>query len=191
MIKRLTLIIAALALLAVACGDDSGGTPASTSTTAAGGTTADDATTAPATGGDLLCSSLLSLDEVTALFGEPATFDAEGSNEGPGSYDLACSWTTVEDPENLEDLAVQLLFVQVYHGAEYYAPDMLYPNAEAVAGIGQAAYVNTEGSVSTGALDGDLAIFADYSIILGEPDAAIAKKDQVVELLRVIHDRLS
>jgi hypothetical protein len=179
--RNFIIVIALIAVLAAACGDDAGSvtTAAGLTTTAAGGTSP----TTVAAGGSPACDSLLSLAEVEALFGEPAEFDTEGSS---GS---TCTWVTIEDPDDLEDLAVQLLVVQVYRGAAYYAPDMVYPDAERISGIGQDAYVNVEGSVSTGALDGDWAIFVDYTVILSDAPAS-AKKDQVVDLLRLVHDRV-
>ncbi|MBM3695130.1 MAG: hypothetical protein FJW79_04245 [Actinobacteria bacterium] len=181
MYRSLTILMATAVSLIAACGGGAGG-PA---TTGGQGTTtsAVATTTTNSSGGTTACTDLVTLDEAAALFGEPAEFDAESSSAS------TCSWTTVEDPEDFEDLEVQLLLVQVYRGAEYYAPEMIYPEAEPLSGIGQKAYVDVGGSVSAGALDGDWAIFVDYSILFGDTPAA-AKKDQVIALLRLVHDRV-
>ena len=113
---RLIIALALLALVAAACGGDDAGA----NTTAAGQTTAAGA------GGELACAALMSLDDVAALFGEPAVFDRESSEEDPEAGTLDCVWASVESADDAADLQVQLFQIQVYQGQEYYAPDTQY-----------------------------------------------------------------
>lgn len=188
MFKKLIITVAALALLATACGGDDG-----SATTLAGGTTSaggETPTTASASG-DLSCQTLVSVDEAAALFGEPATFDAAGSQDVGGSDARICSFSSLEDEADLEDLTSHLLLVQVYRGAEFYAPDLVAPDAEHIDGIGDDAYVS--GNLDTAFIDGDLVGFVSYTVIdlSGGGADPSAKRDQVIELLRLVHDRLT
>lgn len=178
---RLIIALALLALVAAACGDDAG-----TETTAPG------QTTSPESGGELACASLVSLDDVAALFGEPAVFDAESSEEDPPAGTANCVWASVESDDDLEDLQVQLFQIQVYQGQEYYAPEIMYEDAEAISGVGDEAFFSPQLGVSTGFRDGDLVAFVTFSVIgTGDAPDSITKKDQVIALLRLVHDRLA
>lgn len=188
--KRLIIALAVLALAVASCGDDDAGT-----TTGAGGTTGagettttNDAATTAAAGG-LSCDGLLSLDDVAALFGEPADLDEEASEEEADT--LSCVWSSVESPDDFEDLQVQLFQVQVYRGEEYYAPDVMYEDAEAISGIGDAAFFSPQLGASAGFKDGDRVAFVTFSVIgMGDAPDSITKKDQVIDLLRLVHDRV-
>ena len=198
---RSVLALLALVLVVAACGGGDGTTEAAPGTTAAAGasTTAPTAATTEASttaggGGDALpaCDSLVGLDEAAALFDEPAEFDTEESQAPAGLGASICVWTSTEDPDDLEDLQVQLLQVQVYRGAEFYAPEMIYEDLEQLDGIGDEAHVAGDPRVSAGFLEGDLAVFVDFTVIFPqEAPEAITKRDQVVELLRLVHDRIS
>jgi len=164
---RLILAFALLVLTAAACGDDD-------------------------TGEEFACDSLVSLDDVTALFGEPAVFDTEISEEDPAAGMLDCVWASVESADDEDDLQVQLFQIQVYRGREYYAPDLMYEDPEPIAGIGEDAFFSPQLGVSTGFRDGDLVAFLTFSVIdTGEAPDSITKKEQVIDLLRLVHDRLS
>ena len=200
--KHLITTIALLALLVAACGDDdvfSSISPGSTagggedSTTVAEGTTgAAGETTTNAASGEVACGSLVTLDEAEALFGEPAMFDTEMSQEIAGVGAGICVFSSVEDPDNLNDLTSHLLQVQVYQGAVYYSPEM-YGETQPIEGIGDEAFVSSQLGVSTGFRDGELVGLVSYSIIdmSGEAPDAAGRQDQVVELLRLVHDRLT
>ena len=177
---RLILSLAVLALLVAACGDDDGGL---VTTTAGSG---DNETTGGPSGGLPECAGLLSLDEVAALFGGTAVFDSENSSGDAAR--VMCSWVSETREDSLE---TKLLFVQVYQGAEYYGPEVMYPNAASIEGIGDEAFAEVQAfSMATGAVDGDLSMFVDFSIILGGDEGEVAaKKDQVLDLLRLVHDR--
>jgi hypothetical protein len=211
--KRILLILLPLTLAAAACGgtDDTATTvaptaattiaptaattgisTASTTTAEAPSTTANESTTT--NGGTTLpaCDALVGLDEAAALFGEPAVFDAEESETPPGLAATQCVWTSVEDPDDLEDLQVQLLQVQIYRGAQFYAPEMTYEDFEHLDGIGDDAFVTDGEIVTAGFLAGDLVAFVGFSVIFPQ-DApeAITKRDQVVDLLRLVYDRIT
>lgn len=193
MTKRLPLVLLTLALLAAACGGDDGGSSSSdnnnTTSSSAGGVVE---TTAAPLPGELACEDLITVDEAAELFGEPAMLDIEASSgltAGTGS----CVFSSIEDPEDLEDLTSYLLQVQVYQSASYFAPEMIDPDAEHIEGIGNDAYVSEQLGVSTAFVDGDLVAFVTYSIIdlSGTGPDSWAQKDQVVDLLRLVHDRLT
>jgi hypothetical protein len=133
----------------------------------------------------------MSLDDVAALFGEPAVFDAESSEEEPAAGTVSCVWSSEESPDDLEDLQVQLFQIQVYRGAEYYAPEISFGEFEEIEGIGDAAFFSPQLGVSTGFKDGDRVAFVTFSVIgMGDAPDSITKKDQVIALLRLVHDRV-
>jgi len=201
--KRLIITIALLALLAAACGDDdvfSSTSPESTgggneepTTTAAEGTTgpAGEVTTTAASG-EISCATLVTLDEAEALFGEPAVIDPEMSREIAGVGAGVCVYSSIEDPNNLQDVTSHLLQVMVYQGAVYYSPDM-YGETQPVEGIGDEAFVSEQLGVSTGFRDGELVGFVTYSVVdlSGTGPNAADRQDQVIDLLRLVHDRLT
>ncbi len=176
---RLIIGLSLLALVAAACGDDD----AATSTTAAGQTTSAQS--------GLTCASLMSPDDVAALFGEPAVLDPENSEEGAAAGTVNCAWASVEDEADLQDLQVQLFQIQVYPSADYYAPDAAYDQVEPIAGIGDEAFFSPMLGVSTGFRDGNVVAIVTFSVIgAGDAPDAITKKDQVIALLRLVHDRV-
>lgn len=183
MTKRF-VFIALTVLLFAACG---GGDPGSPTTAASGSNT-----TAEAGSGPAGCDSIVTLDEVASLFGAPAVFDAESSEEIPGIGALSCVWTTVEDPDDLEDLQVLLFQVQVYEGQEFYSPDT-WTGSEPLDGIGDDAFIAaTDYDITTGFRDGDLVAIMSYTVIgSGDAPPAIGSRDTVVGLLRTAHDRLA
>jgi hypothetical protein len=175
---RLIIALSLLALVAAACGDDAAGT----STTAAG------QTTTTGSGGGPTCASLMSPDDVAALFGEPAVFDTERSEEDPAAGTVNCVWSSVESEG---DLQVQLFQIQVYPSADYSAVETAYAPVEPIAGIGDQAFFSPMLGVSTGFKDGDLVAIVTFSVIGdGSAPEPITKKDQVIDLLRLVHDRL-
>jgi len=183
---RPTIALIALTLLTASCGGDD-----AAPTTGAGSTTAAATATAAGSGDDLSCAAIVSLDEIAALFGEPAVFDAENSEEDPEAGTVNCVWSSEESPDDLEDLQVQLFQIQVYRGAEYYAPEVGFEDVETVNGIGDAAFFSPQLGVSTGFRDGDRVAFVTFSVIgMGDTPDSITKKDQVIALLRLVHYRV-
>ena len=143
---RLIIALALLALVAAACGDDDAGTRHDLRRGRRPPPDPVKACPAP---------TLMSLDDVAALFGEPAVFDA-GELRGSSAADtVSCVWSSVESADDLEDLQVQLFQIQVYRGAEYYAPEIGYEDVEPIEGIGDDAFFSPQLGVSTGFRDGD------------------------------------
>ena len=181
MSKRLILALAVLAVTASACGGGDDG-----SATAGAGDTI--TTAAPR---DLSCDALLGLDDVAALFGEPAVFDAESSDESAGPSSISCVWASVESADDLEDLQTQLFQIQVYRGEEYYDPAVAFEDYETIEGIGDDAFFSPQLGVSTGFKDEGWSVFVTFSVIgAGDMPESITKKDQVIALLRLVHDRV-
>ena len=173
---RLLLAPALTAILAAACGGEA---PDESSTSASPTSAPATSTTAEA----LTCDSILSLDDVAALFGEPAWFDQATSESVEG---FSCVWqteaTSLEEPR-------QFFQIQVYEGLDYYVAAQLQ-DVEALTGIGDEAYFSPELGVSVGFREGDTVVMVTYSTT-GEETRVdpLTRKDQVIALLRLIHDR--
>jgi hypothetical protein len=62
---------------------------------------------------------------------------------------------------------------------------------EPITGIGDEAFFSPQLGVSTGFRDGDVVAIVTFSVIGdGSAPDALTKKDQVIDLLRLVHDRL-
>lgn len=210
-----------LMLVLIACGGDSPESDPTTVTTASVAAGGDDApvatapetedggddvpvTTAPETedGGSATgsateqCEGLFSTSEMSDLFGEEAVLEDAAADESLGQ--LLCNWSTIEDPENLEDLAVGLVTLQLYGadpiGGEAFYDPSVYPDAQELDGIGDAAYLSGDsGSYNMAFLDSNTAGFFSYSIIdFGDPEPPPAiTQDEAIDLLTTFHDRVS
>ncbi len=210
-------VLCALLLLSACGGDDNssdGPTALSDSAAATDSTSSDSLPAAPSdspsdttavttddpTNGPGTCHDLFSDDEVATLFGEPAVLDIEDVldmaelNESIGL--TRCAWETID--EDIDDLAGQVLTVQVYSGnpvpgENFYDPS-IYEGATEIDGIGEKAFVAGEQALFAGItsafLDGDVAGFVSYAVIaLGDSEQTIATEDQIIDLLRKLHDR--
>lgn len=204
--KRITLGIA-VALLAIgvavlpACSSEDDATtgdsndPGTETADAGDGATTDDSGTTSA----MACDEVLTLAEVEALFGEPAVLedlDAKTNNAQIGQ--TACTWTTIEDEANTDDLSSQLLVLQHYagnstvSGENFYDPEVQYPGSTPL-DIGDEGFIDTEGGIDIGFVDGDSSGFLSWTVIDlggGEPDQAAAK-DTMIELARTFQERVS
>jgi hypothetical protein len=79
----------------------------------------------------------------------------------------------------------------VYRGEEYYAPEISFDEVETIEGIGDDAFFSPQLGVSTGFRDGDRVAFVTFSVIgMGDAPDSITKKDQVIAILRLVHDRV-
>ncbi len=195
-------LLAAL-LVASACGgDDTASSNPTPSNEPSGGATSaapsdtSGATTTGAsdepTGGSPACRDLFSDEEVAALFSELAALEDEETLDSIGQ--TLCTWGTIEDPDNSDDTASQVLTVQVYSGdpvpgASFYDTSS-YEEVREIDGIGEKAFATNLGGVTTAFLDGDVAGFVSYfAIAIGDTDQEEASEDQVIEFLRKLHDR--
>ena len=77
----------------------------------------------------------------------------------------------------------------MYEGLDYYVAAQLQ-DVEALTGIGDEAYFSPELGVSVGFREGDTVVMVTYSTT-GEETRVdpLTRKDQVIALLRLIHDR--
>jgi len=144
------------------------------------------------------CPAIFSIDQVAALFGEDAVFEEDESSENESLGQLHCVWSTVEDPDDADDLKSQLLQVQVYSGdpidgANFYNKD-IFPGAEDVAGVGDEAFrVMNDYAISMAFVEGKVSAFMDLSVIdLGGGEPAVRERaDQVSALFQQLHDRVA
>jgi hypothetical protein len=128
---------------------------------------------------------LLTLDAVSALFGEHAEVVPA---DGAGS----CLWQA--EAGDRADPVLYQLQLSVYEGGGPFDPAAWGGEPEPLAGIGDEAFLVREGgTLGTTAAYRDAArsVVLSYGILLSPdaPDPA-AQADQVVDLLRTVHDGL-
>ncbi len=198
------LVVVALVLAGCGGGDDDAtpSTPPPTTVAGGGDTTAPTVaateppteTSAPSGDPAERCAALLGVDEAGATFGEAAVLDEATANASLGQ--LICSWSTIEDPGDLEDLTSQTILFQFYSGSPIpgsnFYEESLYPGAVSVDGIGDQAFMAyTVGTADGAFVDGEAAGFLSYFVVdLGTTGAGGAvTEDDAVELLRTFHDR--
>jgi hypothetical protein len=207
---RTTLRIAAavlatsLLVLPACSSDDEGGTGSSNADSGDSGDSGDPSGGDDSTDGGseaaaaVNCEDLLTQADVEALFEEPAVLedpDAMSNNAELGQ--TTCTWSTVEDMENTDDLSSQLVILQYYDGSamsgtNFYDPELQYPDAEPL-DLGDEAFIDTEGGIDIGFVEGDKAGFLTWTVIDmggGEQDQ-LAKKDAVINLARFFHDQVA
>jgi hypothetical protein len=174
---RAAIAAALAAALIVACG---GGGGEGDDDEAAGETT----TTEPAPVDNPTCD-LLALVAVSDLFGEEAEVVPA---DGAGS----CLWQA--EAGAAADPVLYQLQLSVYEGGGPFDPAAWGGEPEALVGIGDEGFlVRSGGTLGTTAAYRDAArsVVLSYGILLSPdaPDPA-AQADEVVDLLRTVHDRL-
>jgi hypothetical protein len=204
---RLSLVVAAGVVVA-ACGG--GGESLVTTTTAAppsgtGSTVAPStsvtSSAAPAVSGfevdpsetaEQMCSRILSRQEVDAFVGAPAPFEDEADN----GYDaqrgaVVCSWSSLDDSGvPIETVAVQVYLGEPVPGIEFYSPES-FPEIRVVDDIGEEAFFASEGMLrSAEFLDGSVAGIVDYWPFGVVGVEGLATGDDMIELLRLVHERV-
>jgi hypothetical protein len=184
------VLIASLALAACSGGggSDGGGDEASSDTTATGATSAADGANA---GNESPACRLLTTDEVSDLFGEPASVVPADQDVPVAGGSESCLWeASVEDGQSPTIYQLQL---SVFTGSDAFDPEAWGDDPEAVEGLGDEAFLVRAGVLGTtaGYRAGDRSVFLSYAIPLGEdpPDSA-AQADEVVDLLRIVDERL-
>jgi hypothetical protein len=181
------LLVAFLALAACSGADDPGrGGSADRAAKA-------DETGAPAggAGNESDACRLLSLDEVSGLFGQRAEVVPAEGRVPVGSGSESCLWqATVDDGPTATVYQLQL---SVFSGNGAFDPRSWGEDPQAVDGLGDEAFVVPNGALGTtaGYRDEARSVFLSYAIPLGEdaPDSA-DQADEVVELLRTVDQRL-
>lgn len=183
------MLIASLALAAcTGDGSDGGADEASSDTTATGATSAADGANA---GNESPACRLLTTDEVSDLFREPARVVPADQDVAVAGGSESCLWeASVEDGQSPTIYQLQL---SVFTGSDTFDPQAWGDDPEAVEGLGDEAFVVRSGVLGTtaGYRAGDRSVFLSYAIPLGEdaPDSA-AQADEVVDLLRIVDERL-
>jgi len=181
------LLVASLALAACSGGGgggDGGGDEASSDTSAAG------ATSEAGGSGESPACRLLTADEVGELFGEPASVVPADQEVPVAGGSESCLWEATVDGQSPTIYQLQL---SVFTGSDAFDPRAWGDDPEAVEGLGDEAFLVRSGVLGTtaGYRAGDRSVFLSYAIPLGEdaPDSA-AQADEVVDLLRIVDERL-
>ncbi len=139
------------------------------------------------------CDEIFSAAEIEELFGEPAAL-TEDNDESLGMH--MCTWETIEDENDMEDLAFKLLITQVFSGSPIPASSFIDPTifetVTTVEGVGEVAY-------STGGLGMDY-YFLDEPVggslsytekDLGSDAPPLRTSEDIEELFRTFHDRVT
>ena len=195
-------------------GSDSGGdsaTPGSAETTTAPGgegtTESDEAadvptvTDAPASGDEAddssdasgeapNCEVIFSLAEIEEFFAEPAELTEE-IDDSLGQ--LLCTWGTIEDSEDLEDLGFKTLVVLFYSGdpipaANFFDPT-IYDTVTTIDGIGDLAYATDSLGPQFFFVDEPVGGSLSYTeMAMGTDDPQLRTADDVEQLFRTFHE---
>jgi hypothetical protein len=200
--------LAVAAIVASCGGSDSGGNDAAPGSTAAATENADSTesaavTDAPVTsgtessgaGGDTPdCDAIFSMAEIEEFFAEPVELTEE-TNDSLGQ--LVCTWESVEDPDDMEDLAFKLLTVQFYSGspidaAAFFDPS-IFESVTTIEGVGDLAYSSDLLGTDFYFLDEPVGGSLSYSEVdMGDTDAPkLHTRADVEQLLRTFHDRVT
>ena len=199
-------------------GSDSGGDSATLgsaeTTTATGGegtTESDEAadvstvTDAPASGDEAddssdasgeapNCEAIFSLAEIEEFFAEPVELTEE-SNDSLGQ--LTCTWESIEDPDDMEDLGAQTLFVQFYSGSPIegsaFIDPTIFDSVTTIDGVGDLAYTPDATPNDYYFVDGEVAGSLSYfEFDLGDSEAEpLHTTDDVEQLFRTFHERVT
>jgi hypothetical protein len=181
------VLVASLALAACSGGGggDDTGNDASSDTSATGATSE-----AGGAGGESPACRLLTADEVGDLFGEPASVVPADQDVPVAGGSESCLWEASADGESPTIYQLQL---SVFTGRDAFDPRAWGDDPEVVKGLGDEAFLVRSGVLGTtaGYRAGDRSVFLSYAIPLGEdpPDSA-AQADEVVDLLRIVDERL-
>ncbi len=176
----------------------------STETTDAAEPTDDDADTAPdeseessdsSSGGDTTnCDAIFSMAEIEEFFGEPAELTEE-TDDSLGR--LLCNWESIEDPDDLDDLAFTVLTVQLYSGdpidASAFVDPSIFETVTTIDGIGDLAFSTDELGLTFAFVDDPLSGVLTYTEAdMGDTDAPdLRTADDVEQLFRTFHERVT
>jgi hypothetical protein len=139
------------------------------------------------------CDGIFSLVEIEVLLGEPAALSEE-TDESLGQ--LVCTWETVEDPENVDDVAFGLVIAQVYDGSPIdggnFVDPSFWPDRVEIDGVGDQAFATDAGMTDFQFVDGQVAgtlsyTFADFGDVEATPPAT---PEQLEVAFRTMHERV-
>lgn len=169
--------------------------PAGTDDAAGATDTVDDDTAAAgSSGGDLGCDDIFTAAEMDEWFGEPTEMVAD-TTESIGQ--LVCTWQTIEDPDDLDDLAASIVTAQVFSGdpvpAENFIDPDIFEEVTMLEGLGDVAFFTGDVGQGFYFFDDPVAgtlTFADIN--MGDADApALQTPDELEELFRIFHGRVT
>jgi hypothetical protein len=151
----------------------------------------DDATDSRST---TTCDAIFSMTEIEEFFDEPVELTEE-SNDDVGQ--LVCNWETIENPDELDDLAIQSLLVQFYSGSPipgsaFFDPT-LYESPTPIDGIGDLAYATGTDGMDYFFVDEPVSGSLNYMTFnLGaDDDLPMHTAAEVEQLFRLFHDRVT
>ena len=139
------------------------------------------------------CDAIFTIAEIEELFDEPAEL-TEKTNDSLGQ--LVCDWESIEDPNNVDDLAVKILTVQFYSGSPIEASTFFDPSildsAVTIDGVGDLAYADGQG-MSYYFVDDPVGGSLSYTEAdLGDIGAPkLRSSDDIEALFRTFHDRVT
>ena len=165
--------------------------PADVASADAGGEVSDDSAATGATGS---CDDIFSMAEMEEFFAEPVGL-TEDTNDSLGQ--LVCTWESIEDPADMEDLAFKVLTVQLYSGspvdASAFFDPSIFESVTTIEGIGDLAYTADSLGPSFYFVDEPVGGSMSYSEVdMGDTDAPKLHTAADVEaLFRTFHDRVT
>ena len=217
-VKGSLTILAVAAIIASCGGSDNGAAPASTidvgstASTAGDGSIDDAVSDDEATndssnnesgdesdddsdsGSTVNCDAIFSMAEMEEFFAEPVELTEE-ANDSVGQ--LVCTWESIEDPDDLEDLAFQVLIVQFYSGSPveasaFFDPTML-ESVTTIEGIGDVAYASGTTGMDYFFVDEPVGGSLGYvAMNMGDAEAEpLRTSDDVEQLFRTFHERVT
>jgi len=139
------------------------------------------------------CDAIFSTAEIETFFAEPAELTEE-TDDRLGQ--LMCTWGTIEDSEELEDLGFKLLVVQFYSGdpipaANFFDPT-LFETVITIEGIGDLAYTADSLGPSFFFVDEPVGGALSYTEkVMGSDAPQLNTADDVEQLFRTFHDRVT
>jgi len=172
---------------------DSGGSsePATVTDESSSGDAADE--DSDARGETPNCDAIFSLAEIETFFAEPAELTEE-TDDSPGL--LMCTWASIEDSEELEDLGFKTLVVQFYSGGPIPATKLfdptLFETVNTIEGIGDLAYTADSLGPSFFFVDEPAGGALSYTEkAMGSDAPQLNTADDVEQLFRTFHDRVT
>ncbi len=156
-------------------------------------TDTDTDTTGDASGRDLTCGDIFDSAEMDEWFGEPGT-STEETTDSLGQ--LVCTWETIEDPDDVDDLAVSLVIAQVFSGdpvpaANFIDPD-IFEEVTMLEGLGEVAFHTGDGQDFYFYDDPVAGTLSATDIDMGDFDAPPRHSFEEVEaLFRTFHERVT
>ena len=132
--------------------------------------------------------ALISPEEVSELFGREA---AVTPVEGAPTESTSCHWSAEEDL-GTGVLTRWQLQLEAHEGSSLFDPAAWGDDPRSIDGLGDEAFVvdgGGFGGVTAGYRDGEKVVFLTYAIVLGDAPDPADQADELVALLRRVHDR--